>query len=55
MLNKSNKVKWSTLKKMAEEQQLGNYNQPQNVHFLKGENPEQKSWTPQSAISRIWS
>ena len=28
-LNKSNKVKWSKLKKMAEEQQLGNYNQPQ--------------------------
>ena len=54
-LNKSNKVKWSKLKKkMAEEQQrLGDYNLPQKSTSSKEKNPEQKSWTLQSAISWI--
>ena len=55
-LNKSNKVKWSKLKKkMAEEQQLGDYNLPQKSTSSKEKNPEQKSWTLQSAISWIGS
>ena len=54
-LSKSNKVKWSKAKKMAEEQQLGDYNLPQKSTSSKEKYPEQKSWTPQSAISRIWS
>ena len=52
-LNKSNKVKWSKLKKMAEEQQLGDYDLPQKSTSSKEKNPEQKSWTLQSAISWI--
>ena len=55
-LNKSNKVKRSKLKKkMAEEQQLGDYNLRQKSTSSKEKNPKQKSWTLQSAISWIGS
>ena len=48
-LSKSNKVKWCKLKKMAEEQQLGDYNLHKKSTSSKEKHPEQKSWTPQSA------
>ena len=39
--NQSNNVKWSKLKRMPEEQQLGDYNLPQ----MSTSSKEQKFWT----------
>ena len=40
---------------MAEEQQRGDYNLPQMSTSSKEKNPEQKTWTPQSAVSQTGS